>query len=103
GTMHGMGSLPDTRLRRWSMRFGTATALAVFLALGVPLVLNSWVTGAASALFMLATALVWAGVCTGLFALIVAIGLVVSIFSGDDDPDRESRKGVAQRLHRTSR
>jgi hypothetical protein len=76
---------------------GLVTSLATFLALGTPLLLDQWIIGQASALFIFGTALVLAGICTGLFGLIVAAGLLVSIFSGDDDLQRQSCNTAPQR------
>ena len=53
------------------------SAFAFFVVEGYVLH-DQWEIGHASAMFMLGTALVVAGVCIGLFAIIAAIGLVIS-------------------------
>jgi len=92
--MRALRRLPDTGLRDRSFRIGLAAAVAGFLAAGVPMLLDQWILGQASALFILGTALVLAGICTGMFAAIVAAGLLVSLLCGDHDRDRGSRKGL---------
>ena len=53
------------------------SAFAFFVVEGYVLH-DQWEIGHASAMFMLGTALVVAGVCIGLFAIIAAIGLAIS-------------------------
>jgi hypothetical protein len=50
--------------------------------------LDQWLIGHAGALFMFGTALLSAGACIGLFALISAIGFAVSLFFGESALNR---------------
>jgi len=71
-------SLPESTLRRWFMRVSLGVSLIAFIAIGGTVLLDQWITGNASAGFMLGTALLVAGVCMGLFATIVLLGLMIS-------------------------
>jgi hypothetical protein len=98
--MRSLGTLPHDTLRRWSVRAGLATSTAAFIAAGVPVLLDQWISGEASALFMLGTALVLAGSCTGLFAAIVAAGLLIAtLWPGRESPRRH---GSAWHFRRSS-
>jgi hypothetical protein len=66
-----------------------ASAIAFLLIEGDALA-DQWEIGHASALFMLGTALLSAGVCIGLFTLISVIGLLVSLFFSESAPDPSS-------------
>jgi hypothetical protein len=53
--------------------------------LGCTVLIDQWIAGRVSATFMLGTALVLAGLCTGLFAVVAAMGLALSmLFDGHD-------------------
>jgi hypothetical protein len=47
--------------------------------LGCTVLIDQWIAGRVSATFMLGTALVLAGLCTGLFAVVAAMGLALSM------------------------
>jgi len=49
-----------------------------FFLLASTVLLDQWIIGRASAGFILGTAILIAGLCTGLFAIIAAIGLAIS-------------------------
>ena len=73
-------SSPARRVRSGSMRLGLwASALAFLLVEGYALQ-DQWEIGHAGVMFMLGTALLSAGICIGLFALIAGIGLAASLF-----------------------
>jgi hypothetical protein len=60
------------------MSFGIWTSAFAFFVIEGYALHDQWEIGHASAMFMLGTALVVAGVCIGLFAIIAATGLVIS-------------------------
>jgi hypothetical protein len=63
---------PADRARRASMRVGLVIAILAFLVVGGDVLLDKWITGYASAVFILGTAALIAGICIGLFAIIGA-------------------------------
>ena len=74
-------SVPSPELRRVRSRFmsfGIWTSAFAFFIIEGYFLHDQWEIGHASAMFMLGTALVVAGVCIGLFAIIAAVGLVIS-------------------------
>ena len=71
--------LPPARLaRRIFIRLSALIAILAFFVLGSTVLLDQWIIGRASAGFILGTAVLIAGMCTGLFAVIAAIGLMIS-------------------------
>jgi hypothetical protein len=77
---------PAQRVLRAFMRLSLLTSLVAFLLLGVATLCDQWIAGYASLRFMLGTALIAAGVCIGLFAIIAAVGLAISIAFSDEPP-----------------
>src|ERR1700722_793733 len=69
---------PEHRVRSRFMRFGMWTSAFAFFVIEGYVLHDQWEIGHASAMFMFGTALVVAGVCIGLFAIIAAIGLAIS-------------------------
>jgi uncharacterized protein YqgC (DUF456 family) len=69
---------PADRARRASMRLGLVIAVLAFLVVGSDVLLDQWITGYASAEFILGTAALIAGICIGLFAIIGALGLAIA-------------------------
>jgi hypothetical protein len=69
---------PARQTRRIFMRLGVVTSVLAFCILGSTVLLDQWIIGYASAGFILGTAILIAGLCTGLFAVLVAIGLAIS-------------------------
>jgi uncharacterized protein YqgC (DUF456 family) len=69
---------PADRARRASMRLGIVIAVLAFLVVGSDVLLDQWITGYASAEFILGTAALIAGICIGLFAIIGALGLAIA-------------------------
>ena len=87
-----MISLPPARqARRIFLRLSALVALLAFFLLGSTVLLDQWIIGRASAAFILGTALLIAGLCTGLFAVIAAIGLMISVPLRDDQEATEGR------------
>jgi hypothetical protein len=72
------------RVRGTFMRFGVLTSVLVFFVVGGEVLLDQLAIGSASAVFMVGTELVIAGACIGLFAIIAALGLAISIVLEDD-------------------
>ena len=68
------------RIRAGFLRVGLWASAAAFLLIEGYSLPDQWLIGHAGALFMLGTALLSAGACIGLFALISAIGFAVSLF-----------------------
>ena len=78
---------PATRVRRASMRLGVLISALVFFLFGGTVLLDQWLDGQVGTGFMLGTALMIAGLCIGLFAIIVALGSAISMaFRGDPSP-----------------
>jgi len=71
--------LPPARLaRRICIRLSAVISVLAFFLLASTVLLDQWIIGRASAGFILGTAILIAGLCTGLFAVIAAIGLAIS-------------------------
>jgi hypothetical protein len=77
---------PAQRVLRAFMRFSLLTSVVVFFVLGVSTFCDQWIAGHASLQFMLGTAFIAAGFCIGLFAIIAAVGLAISIAFSDEPP-----------------
>jgi hypothetical protein len=75
-------------VRSVSLRVGVwASAVAFGLIEGYTLS-DQWLIGHASALFIIGTALLIAGVCTALFSIIDLIGFAVSLFFDESAPNQ---------------
>jgi hypothetical protein len=83
--VHGLRALPAIRLLRQSVRLGFLTSLTAFCVLGCTILIDQWIAGQVSATFILGTALLPAGLCTGLFAAVAAIGLAISMLFEDEN------------------
>ena len=70
---------PARQARRILVRLSALIAILAFFVLGSTVLLDQWIIGRASAGFILGTALLIAGMCTGLFAVIAGIGLMLSV------------------------
>jgi hypothetical protein len=82
-SVRGLGAIAAIGLLRQSMRLGFVTALTAFFVLACTVLIDQWIAGQVSMLFMLGTALLLAGLCTGLFAAVAGIGLALSmLFDG---------------------
>jgi len=93
---------PARRARRAFMQLSAAVSVAVFLLLGSTVLLDQWIIGQASVRFMIGTAMLVVGFCTGLFAIIAAIGLVVSAplpDDGEDEADEHDASGTEATAH----
>ena len=69
---------PALRVRRKFMRLGLLISALAFVVVGGDVLLEQWIEGYASALFIFGTACLIAAACTVLFAIIAVIGLVTS-------------------------
>jgi hypothetical protein len=69
---------PEHRVRSSCVRFGLWTSTLAFFVIEGYVLHDQWEIGHASAMYMLGTAFLIAGFCIGLFAIIVAIGLMIS-------------------------
>jgi len=69
---------PARQARRIFIRLSATISFVAFLLLASTVLLDQWIIGRASAGFILGTAILIAGLCTGLFAIIAAIGLAIS-------------------------
>ena len=85
------------RVRSGFLRVGLWASAAAFLLIEGYALLDQWLIGHASRLFMFGTALLSAGACMGLFALISAVGFAVSLFFGESalHPVQEGSSGGA--------
>ena len=93
--VHALRNLPENTARQRSMRLGSLLSLATFVVLGGAIVIDQWIAGRVSASSMISTAFLLAGLCTGLFGAIAAVGLAISTLFGDDDAGDRKRKAVA--------
>jgi hypothetical protein len=75
---------PALRVRRKFMRLGLLISALAFVVVGGDVLLEQWIEGYASALFIFGTACLIAAACTVLFAIIAVIGLVTSRVYSDE-------------------
>ena len=75
------------RVRSRFVSFGLWTSVFVFFVIEGYVLQDQWQIGHASTMFMLGTAFVIAGVCIGLFAIIVAVGVGISAALSDEAPN----------------
>ena len=66
--------------------------------MGATVLLDQWIIGHASAGFILGTAILIAGGCVGIFAIIAAIGLAVSILLRDEPAGGQTPRDAPPRL-----
>jgi hypothetical protein len=85
---------PAHRVRSASIRVGVWVSVLTFVVVGGYAIEDQWEIGHASVAFMFGTALLAAGFCTALFALIAAIGLAASLFFSDQVPEQSHRPSV---------
>jgi hypothetical protein len=64
--------------RHFVVRVGAAVATLCFVVLGGTVLIDQWISGHRSALFTVGTAMLIAGLCVGLFALIGLVGLSIA-------------------------
>jgi hypothetical protein len=60
------------------MRVGSLIAGLAFLVFSSDVLLDQWITGYASATYILGTAALIAGICIGVFAVFAALGLAIA-------------------------
>jgi hypothetical protein len=70
---------PARRVRRVSMQVSVLISVLAFLVIGGTILLDQWIAGYASGRFILGTAILSAGACIGLFAIVAGIGSAISI------------------------
>jgi len=80
---------PADRVRRVFFGLSAFISVLAFILIGGTMLCDQWIAGYASAGFILGTALLNAGACLGLFAVIAAIGSAVSIVFSDETPPQE--------------
>src|SRR5262249_50383963 len=69
---------PARRVRSGFMCLALVLSILAFVAVGADVLIDQWIGGRVSALFVFGTACLIAGACIALFAVIAAIGLVIS-------------------------
>ena len=74
-----LGDVPAVRLLRRSTRLGFLASIIAFFILGCTVLIDQWIAGQVTAMFILGTALVLAGLCAGLFAVVAGTGLALSM------------------------
>jgi hypothetical protein len=79
---------PARRVRRSFMVVGLLSSIGFFFWWGADVLFAQWAEGRASAAYIFGTACLIAGASMMLFAVIVAIGLVVSSAFSDEPPPR---------------
>jgi hypothetical protein len=79
------------RVRRTFIRFSFLVSVCTFVMLAGTDLVDQWIAGHISARFMLGTAFLIAGVCAGLFGIIAAIGLAVSVAFNDEAPPNQQQ------------
>ena len=82
---------PAQRVRNGSLRLGLWASTIAFLFVEGYALHDQLAIGQASVRFMIGTALLSAGLCMGLFALIAAVGLAASVFFSEQ-PARRSEE-----------
>ena len=75
----GTAMSPARRVRRASMQVSVLISVLTFLVVGGTILLDQWIAGYASGRFILGTAILSAGACVGLFAIVAGIGSAISI------------------------
>jgi hypothetical protein len=75
---------PARRVRRVSMQVSVLISVLAFLVIGGTILLDQWIAGYASGRFILGTAILSAGACIGLFAIVAGIGSAISIALADE-------------------
>jgi hypothetical protein len=70
---------------------GLGTSALLFFVIELYVLQDQWAIGHASALFMLGTACLVAGACIGLFAIITAIRLLLSVALNDEPARHKSQ------------
>jgi len=78
------------------MRLGFLTSLTAFFVLCCTVLIDQWIAGQVSAIFMLGTALLLAGLCTGLFAAVAGTGLALSMLFNGHNGGTENQTPIRQ-------
>jgi hypothetical protein len=87
----GNAMSPARRVRRASMQVSVLISVLAFLVIGGTVLLDQWIAGYASGRFILGTAILSAGACVGLFAIVAGIGSAISIALADEATSDTSR------------
>jgi uncharacterized membrane protein YhaH (DUF805 family) len=78
---------PARRVRQTFMWLGLTISILAFVVVSGDVLLEQWIGGHASAVYIFGTACVIAGSCIALFAMIAGTGLAISI-AFRDEPSR---------------
>jgi hypothetical protein len=79
------------------MRLGLFASVIAFLILSCAVLIDQWIAGQVTAVFILGTALVLAGVCTALFAAVAGMGLALSMLFDGHNGQTENQMPISQR------
>ena len=77
---------PARRVCSAFMRCGRVISILAFIMVGSNVLVEQWVSGQESVIFMLGTAGLIAGTCVFLFAVIAAMGWAISYGFSDNPP-----------------
>jgi hypothetical protein len=83
---------PARRVRRASMQVSVLISVLAFLVVGGTVLLDQWIAGYASGRFILGTAILSAGACVGLFAIVAGIGSAISIALAEESRTESPRQ-----------
>ena len=74
------------------MCLGLTLSILAFVVVGADVLLEQWLEGQLSAVFVFGTACLIAGGCTALFAVVAIIGIVISSAFSDEPPGASPRQ-----------
>ena len=77
---------PARRVCRAFMRGGLVISILAFIMVGSDVLIEQWISGQESVIFMLGTAGLIAGTCVSLFAVIAAMGWAISYGFNENPP-----------------
>src|SRR5947209_6902944 len=90
------GLSPALRVRRGFICLGLTISILAFVMVGADVLLEQWIEGQLSAVFVFGTACLIAAACTTLFAVIAIVGIVVSSAFSDEPPHAAPRQPDAR-------
>jgi hypothetical protein len=85
---------PARRIRGAFMRLALATSVIALVLGGGTILLDQWISGRESSLFLFGTACLILGLCIGIFAFVNATGLAISVLFRDEPEDRGPRRSA---------
>jgi hypothetical protein len=77
---------PARRVCSAFMRGGLVISILAFIMVGSDVLIEQWISGQESVIFMLGTAGLIAGTCVFLFAVIAALGVAISYGFNENPP-----------------